>query len=58
MNQSLHLPKDRFAWIILSYAILSELEVNSITYLQLWQGADIPLLSRQSGPVSIRLHGR
>ena len=25
---SLHLTKDRFAWIILSYVILSELEVN------------------------------
>ena len=58
MNQSLHLSKDRFVWIILSYVILSELEVNNITYLQLSQGADIPLLSRQAGSVSIRLHGR
>ena len=42
----------------LSYVILSKLEVNNITYLQLLQGADIPLLSRQSGSVSVGLHGR
>ena len=43
--QSLHLSKDRFAWIILNYVILSELEVNNTTCLQLWQGlgADIAL---------------
>ena len=29
VNQSLHLTKDRFAWIILSYVILSELKENN-----------------------------
>ena len=29
VNQSLHLTKDRFAWIILSYVILSELKKNN-----------------------------
>ena len=43
VNQSLHLTKDRFAWIILSDVILSKLKVNNRTCLQLWQGADIAL---------------
>ena len=30
VNQSPHLTKDRFAWIILSYVILSSLDVNNI----------------------------
>jgi hypothetical protein len=41
MNQFLHLTKDRFAWIILSYVILSELDVNNKSCLQLWEGAGI-----------------
>ena len=41
MNQSLHLTKDRFAWIILSYVILSALDVNNKSCLQLWEGAVI-----------------
>ena len=36
MNQSLHLTKDRFAWIILSYVILSKLKVNNRTCLHVW----------------------
>ena len=40
---SIHLTKDRFAWIILSYVILSKLKVNNKTCLQLWHGADIAL---------------
>ena len=43
VNQSLHLTKDRFVWIILSYVILSALAVNNITCQQLWQGTDIAL---------------
>ena len=46
MNQSLHLTKDRLAWIILSDVILSKLKVNNRTCLQLWQGADIGRLLR------------
>ena len=30
LNQSPHLTKDRFAWIILNYVILSALDVNNI----------------------------
>ena len=30
VNQSPHLTKDRFAWIILNYVILSVLDVNNI----------------------------
>jgi hypothetical protein len=41
MNQSLHLTKDRFAWIILSYVILSALDVNNKSSLQLLEGAVI-----------------
>jgi hypothetical protein len=40
MDQSLHLTKDRFAWIILSYVILSALDVNKSS-LELWEGAVI-----------------
>ena len=31
MNQSPQLTKDRFAWIILSYAVLSASGVNNLT---------------------------
>ena len=31
VNQTPHLTKDRFPWIILIYAILSALDVNNIT---------------------------
>jgi hypothetical protein len=41
MNQSLHLTKDRFAWIILSYVILRALDVNNKSCLQLWEGVGI-----------------
>ena len=41
MNQSLHLTKDRFAWIIFSYVILSALDVNNKSCLQHWEGAVI-----------------
>ena len=40
---SLHLTKDRFAWIILSYVILSELEVNL---------SDIPQNDKQVSVIS------
>ena len=40
MNQSPHLTKDRFAWIILSYIILCVLNVNNISSLQYRQGKD------------------
>ena len=33
VNQSTHLTKDRFAWIILNYVILSALDVNNIFWL-------------------------
>ena len=35
------LTKDRFAWIILNYVILSALDVNNKSCLQLWEGAGI-----------------
>ena len=41
MNQSLHITKDRFAQIILNYVILSALDVNNKSCLQLWEGTDI-----------------
>ena len=42
MDQSLHLKlKDRFAWVILSYVILSALDVTNISCLQLLEGTDI-----------------
>jgi hypothetical protein len=41
MNQSLHLTKDRFAWIILSYVILSALDVNNISSLGRYDCLDI-----------------
>ena len=41
VNQSPHLTKDRFAWVILSHVILSALNVNNISSLQHWQGKDI-----------------
>ena len=37
VNQSPHLTKDRFAWIIPSYVILSSLDVNNTFWLQHWQ---------------------
>jgi hypothetical protein len=43
MNQPPHWTKDRFAWIILSYVILSALDVNNISCLQLWEGTIIAL---------------
>ena len=36
-----HLTKDRFGWIILNYVILSALDVNKISCLQVWSGTDI-----------------
>ena len=48
MNQSPHLTKDPFGWTILSYVILSALDVNDISCLQLWQGtAQISALYRR-----------
>ena len=38
VNQSTHLTKDRFAWVILNHVILSALNVNKISSLQHWQG--------------------
>ena len=35
MNQSPHLTKDRFAWIILNYVILSSLDVNNISEMNI-----------------------
>ena len=47
MNQSPHLTKDRFAWVILSHAILSALNVNNISSLQHWLGKDIAFQDHQ-----------
>ena len=41
VSQSPHLTKDRFAWIILSYVILSSLDVNNIFWQQHWQDKEI-----------------
>ena len=41
VNQSPHITKDRFAWIILNYVILSSLDVNNIFWLQHWQDKEI-----------------
>ena len=41
LNQSPHLTKDRFVWIILNHVILSVLDVNNIFLLQHWKGKDI-----------------
>ena len=50
MNQSPHLAKDRFAWVILSHVILSALNVNNISSLQYWQGKDIAFQNHQLWP--------
>ena len=47
MNQSPHLTKDSFAWVILSHVILSALNVNNISSLQYWQGKDIAFQNHQ-----------
>jgi hypothetical protein len=50
---------DRFARTILSYAILSVLNVNNISCLQLWEGADITLSKiLSSSDISIKSQGR
>ena len=49
MNQFLHSTKDRFTWIILSYVILSALDVNNKSCLQLWEGAGIAISTKSQG---------
>jgi hypothetical protein len=58
MNQSLHLTKDRFAWIIVSYVILSALDVNNKSCLQLWEGAGSLSKILSFGSISIKSQGR
>ena len=47
VNQSPHLTKDRFAWVILSHVILSTLNVNNISSLQYCKGKDIAFQNHQ-----------
>ena len=58
MNQSPHLTKDRFAWIILNYVILSVLDVKK--YFDYNMGKVKISLSKiiSSGSISIKSQGR
>ena len=57
VNQSPHLTKDRFAWVILSHVILSALKVNNISSLHIGKGKISLTKIISSGSISIKSQG-